>query len=119
MGDTRAMGDQALAARLELVGAPNRGGALAYRIVNTGAARLLCGCSYRLERQDGSEWVAMNPGMAFRTIGFGVDPGNERQLLLSVPADAPPGHYRIGTSVRSEPPAAVLSADISTEFQLR
>jgi hypothetical protein len=73
-----------------------------YRIVNTGTVDLICGLAYRLERRADDTWVCMNPGMAFRAIGFGVSPGHYRELQARIPADAPPGLYRLIASAGSD-----------------
>jgi uncharacterized membrane protein len=78
------------------------GDELRYRINNTGTVPLICGLSYRLERETVKGWVPMNPGMAFRAIGFGVLPGEGRELRATIPRDGPSGSYRISTSVRSD-----------------
>lgn len=115
------MGPRDLDARLELAGTEAvRSEAFPYRIINTGTARLICGLGYLLEREDEGQWVAMSAGMAFPAIGLIVAPGHERQLTASIPSDAPPGHYRISTSVRSPPPPTpARSLDVSALLQIR
>src|SRR5947209_8961884 len=77
-----------LAATLEVLSPDVRpGDTLRYRINNTGSIALICGLGYRLERKTAEGWVLMNPGMAFRAIGFGVLPDESRELRATVPAD--------------------------------
>jgi hypothetical protein len=98
-----------LGAVIELGTATARPGEpLGYRIVNTGAVPLICGLPYRLERETSSGWILMNPGMAFRLMGFGVAPGLSHGLRAAIPADAPPGRYRISASVTSDHAAGTI-----------
>jgi hypothetical protein len=78
------------------------GDELPYRITNIGSVDLICGLQYRLERESANGWIHMNPGMAFRAIGFGVPPGQNRELIAIIPADSPIGLYRLNTSVNSD-----------------
>jgi hypothetical protein len=73
-----------------------------YRINNIGTVPLICGLSYRLERETAKGWVPMNPRTGFRAIGFGVLPGEGPELRATIPRDGPSGPYRISTSVRSD-----------------
>lgn len=92
-----------LAATIEVLGTHvGPGDELGYRINNTGSVELICGLAYRLERKTSDGWVHTNPGMAFRLIGFGVLPGQGRELSAMIPADALGGSYRISTSVTSD-----------------
>jgi hypothetical protein len=92
-----------LAATLEVLSPDVRpGDTLRYRINNTGSIELICGLGYRLERKTTEGWVLMNPGMAFRAIGFGVLPDERRELRATIPAHAAVGPYRISTSVNSD-----------------
>ena len=92
-----------LEAVIELLATTVRpGDELGYRINNTGSVQLICGLPYCLEQETSDEWVPMNEGMAFRLIGFGVLPGESRELKVRIPADAPAGSYRLSTSVTSD-----------------
>jgi hypothetical protein len=108
----------ALGAEIRLVGPTARPGeASAYSIVNTGSVPLICGLRYRLERETSDGWVVMNPGMAFRLIGFAVLPGQARELKASIPPDAPTGVYRIRVSVTSDHADGAL--DLTAAFEIR
>jgi uncharacterized membrane protein len=93
------------------------GDELPYRITNTGSVELICGVGYRMERETSDGWIHMNPGMAFRSIGFGVLPGEHRDLSAMVPADAPAGSYRISTSVTSDHVEGVVRLSAGFEVQ--
>jgi len=105
-----------LGAVIELAAA-RPGEPLGYRIVNTGAVRLICGLPYRLERETRSGWILMNPDMAFRLMGFGVAPGLSHELRATIPTDAPPGRYRISASVTSDHAPGTLQ--MSALFDVR
>lgn len=91
-----------LAATIEvLTSSVTRGDALPYRITKIGSVDLICGLQYRLERDSTDGWIHVNPGMAFRAIGFGVPPGENRELTAMIPAEGPAGLYRLSTSVSS------------------
>lgn len=97
------------AATLEVLSLDVRpGDTLLYRINNTGFIELICGVGYRLERKTADGWILMNPGMAFQAIGLSVLPDENRELRAMIPADAPPGLYRISTSVNSDHAARTL-----------
>lgn len=85
-----------------------------YRIINTGNVELICGFAYRLERETAESWVHMNPRMAFRLIGFGVSPGQYRELDARIPDDAPAGSYRLVASVGSDHTGGTV--EVSAEF---
>jgi hypothetical protein len=111
---------QALEARLELgSNEVSPGDALTYEIVNEGTATLVCGYAYRLERQDELDWTVINREMAFRAIGLPVEPGETRQLRAQISAEAQSGQYRIGTTVRQEPPATSPPLHLTALFEVR
>jgi uncharacterized membrane protein len=91
-------------------------GDLDYAIVNTGNAELTCGLAYRLEREAGAQWQAMNDRMIFRAIGFRVPPGDRKQLTARIPPHAPAGRYRITTSVIALPQRDRI--ELSADFQV-
>jgi hypothetical protein len=95
--------DSALGAELELLAADLRVGEdFGYRIINSGSVGLTCGSPYRLERETDSGWHLMNDGMAFRLMGFGVEPGAHRDFKATIAPDMPTGRYRISTSVTTD-----------------
>jgi hypothetical protein len=119
IGDTLAVTAQGrLHASLEVMSLEvGAGGELRYRIRNMGDVRLICGLHYRLERKVGeNEWMLMNAGVLFRTIGFGVDPGQYKELTARIPADAPAGLYRLLASVGSDHVPGRVEA--SAEFRV-
>lgn len=80
-----------LAATIELLDTQiSPGDELRYKINNTGSLDLICGLPYRLERETTGGWVPMNPEMAFRAIGFGVLPGESRELTATIPVEGLP-----------------------------
>lgn len=108
---------RSLRAELEVDGrAVSPGQTLRYQIHNTGTIELICGVGYRLERASGDEWLHVNAGMAFVAIGFGVQPGERRELAASMPADAGTGRYRISTTVASDHVGG--SVEIAAEFNV-
>lgn len=107
--------DNRLDAAMEIVPPGARPGEVVpYRIINTGTVDLICGLSYRLERQTAESWVPMNARLAFPLIGFGVSPGQYRELGARLPDDAPAGSYRLVASVGSD--HASGRAEVSAKF---
>jgi hypothetical protein len=110
-------GDGGLSAKLELLNATRRPGQkLGYKIANTGSVELTCGLLYRLERYADGGWITMNSEAAFRLIGFGVGPGQSRDLDATIPLGAPAGLYRISTSVTTDHGGG--AADLAAEFEV-
>jgi hypothetical protein len=72
------------------------GGLLSYMLVNTGTTCLWAGPSWALERQlgDGS-WTAVETDAVFTTEVQQLRPGAAYSKQAMVPADAPPGSYRL------------------------
>jgi hypothetical protein len=96
-------GNSALGAELELLPSDLRAGEdFGYRIINSGSVELTCGSPYRLERETDSGWHPMNDGMAFRLMGFAVEPGAHRDFTARIAPDMPTGRYRISTSVTTD-----------------
>jgi hypothetical protein len=92
-----------LAATIEvLTPSVGPGDELPYRITNVGSIDLICGLQYRLERETTDGWIHMNPGMAFRAIGFGVPPGENRELTAMIPAKGPAGRYRLSAAMTGD-----------------
>lgn len=106
-----------LASKIVVLGGPIRvGDTMRYRIANTGSIELICGVGYGLDRKTSEGWTAMNPGMAFPAIGLAALPNKNRELRATIPAQAPPGVYRISTTVNSGHAAKTLW--LSTEFDV-
>jgi hypothetical protein len=107
---------QALEARLELgSNEVSPGDALTYEIVNEGTATLVCGYAYRLERQDELDWTVIN--RESNRVARGAR--RERQLRAQISAEAQSGQYRIGTTVRQEPPATSPPLHLTALFEVR
>lgn len=100
-----------------LVADARPGEVVPYQIVNSGTVQLMCGLPYRLERQTGDSWEQVNAGMAFRLMGFGVAPGQHRELHARIPDDAPAGQYRLTTSVPSDHVSGRM--EVSTRFLVK
>lgn len=83
------------------------GDELRYAVVNTGATLVLMGGDYGLQRQVKDGWEPAGPDVWFAAVGLIVDPGQRRELTARIPADAAPGAYRLGKTVRVASSTAV------------
>jgi hypothetical protein len=73
---------------------------LSYSIRNIGGTPIQFGGDYMLERRaDDGEWVVCPNPMWVAAFGCVLRPGDARQLSARIPADAPPGRYRLGKQV--------------------
>jgi hypothetical protein len=95
------------------------GDVLPYQIANGGTATIMCGYAYRLEREEEGSWTVINRDMIFRAVGLLVEPGDARKLQAEVPADAPPGQYRISADVHAKPPSPIPPSNLTELFQVR
>jgi hypothetical protein len=76
---------------------------IAYSLVNRGLAAAVWGAAFRLERREGDRWVPSGPTDASRAVGYGLSPGQEKELSLAIPDDAQPGRYRVSKDVATHP----------------
>ena len=78
------------------------------RLENTGKELWSYGEAYWLEVQIGGDWYnvppAMPDGLAFISIGYGLEAGASRLLTVSLSSfgTLPDGHYRVCKSIRQE-----------------
>lgn len=57
-------------------------------------------CGYPVEHRDGGRWVSHEP-MGARCNFYPIGPGDESPVSFGIPADAPPGTYRISLVVKN------------------
>ncbi len=74
---------------------------------------MLIGVDYRLDRLERERWVQCNARQAFIAIALRLRPGEERELVASIPADAPLGRYRLTKSFGTGPEVEELSFEFA------
>ena len=98
------------------------GDTLGYRIVNTGSGCIDVGPGYGIERPlpDGSWTAVPTPGGTLLAVMLG--PGMSYGKQARIPADLPPGHYRLtdyaAGPVTPEGPNARLNLRLAAEFDV-
>jgi hypothetical protein len=118
-----------LDARLEVLDLPVvAGGAVKYAVLNLGAAPIMVGEAFVLERLVGDEWEHVEVLSMFRAWGRALGSGERFELMARVPERARPGRYRLRKSLmvdRDPSPGLEWAAgreldpvDVSTEFDV-
>lgn len=79
------------------------GGRLEYAVVNCGGVPILFGEAYELDRLSTSGWLHVPLPWGFRLIGYGLSPGDRRQMTAPIPDDAAAGRYRVRKQLRADP----------------
>ena len=76
---------------------------LGYAVINAGVLPIVLGEDYKLERRVSDRWEPLALPYGFRTIGYGLEPGGRRELIVRIPESAQPGRYRVCKRLIADP----------------
>ena len=94
------LADQSAKVRLQVPATAHAGALIDYLLVNDSEYGALTGLAFGLDRQTPSGWACVELNMIVAAVGLIVEPGQSRQLHAKLPAETPPGLYRLRQSFR-------------------